>query len=281
MATDFTGAGLSGASRDAAVALTKLFESYGLGSLAPRILDYIKQGYSGDTVSVLLVDTPEYKKRFAANEVRTKNGLPALSPAEYLSTESAYRQVMQNAGVPKGFYDSPSDFQKWLEDDVSPTEIKSRVDAATDFINSADQNTVNEFKKFYTKGDMIAFALDQKRAAPLVGKAFEAAKIAGAADNQNVGVTQQQAEQLAGLGISRDQAQQGFGIVASEQPNANKLASLSNEQGFTTDDLIGAVFQSDAGVNDRMKRLGQQEKGRFSGSSGIGQGSLSQNSSGL
>src|SRR5690242_18300662 len=125
-------------SQDAFAYLSSIFASYGLSSLAPAIKNFLTQGYGTDTVALLLQETPEYKQRFAANDARIKAGLPALSPAEYLSVESAYRQVMSAAGVPKGFYDQPSDFQKWIADDVSPTEIKGRVDAATDFINSAD-----------------------------------------------------------------------------------------------------------------------------------------------
>jgi hypothetical protein len=278
---DFTGAGLTGADRDAAVALNQLFRSYGLESLAPKIMDFIKQGYSADTVSVLLVSTSEYKKRFVANDARIKAGLPALSPAEYLSVESSYREVMSTAGVPKGFYDQPSDFEKWIADDVSPTEIKGRVDAATQFINSADPGSLAQMKKFYTTGDLVAYALDQKRAAPLVGKQFEAAKIAGAAADQGLQVGKDLSESLAGNGVSQAQARQGFGVVAQEKDNANKLASIGGETGFTVADLASEIFLDDASIADRRQKLASQERGRFGGSSGIGSSSLSQGSGSL
>lgn len=278
---DYNGAGLTGADRDAAVALTALFTSYGLGSLAPKIIDFIKQGYSADTISVMLVDTDEYKKRFAANDARIKKGLPALSPAEYLSTESAYRDVMKQAGVPAGFYDQPSDFEAWLGNDVSPSEIKTRVDSATEMVNSLDSNTLDEFKKFYTTGDIIAFALDQKRAAPLVGKAFEAAKVAGAAKSQGLQIDQNTAEQLAGQGVSRAQAQQGFSFVASEKDNVEKLSAISGSGPLTQSDLVNEVFYNDAAAAEKRNKLASQERGRFGGSSGVGQGSLANNVGGL
>jgi hypothetical protein len=277
---DFTGAGLTGANRDAAVALTALFKSYGLESLAPRIVEFIKQGYSADTVGVLLVDTDEYKKRFAANDARIKKGLPALAPREYLATEAAYREVMQSAGVPAGFYDQPADFEKWLVDDVSPSEIKTRVDAATEMVNSLDENTLAEFKRFYTTGDIIAFALDQKRAAPLVGKAFEAAKIAGAAAAQDLRIDVGTAEQLAGQGVNRQQAQQGFGFIADEQENVDKLADISGTDRLTQSDLVDEVFFNDADAAERRRTLADQEKARFGGSSGVGGSSLSTGGSG-
>src|SRR5882757_3766747 len=82
---------LKGTERDAYLAINSLFKNYGLESLAPKIYDYVKNGYSADTISVLLQDTKEYKDRFSANEARKKAGLPVLSPAEYLSAESSYR----------------------------------------------------------------------------------------------------------------------------------------------------------------------------------------------
>ena len=275
-AVDYTGNGLTGANRDAAVALTSLFKVYGLESLAPRIVDFIKQGYSADTIAVLLTDTPEYKKRFVANDARIKAGLPALSPAEYLATENAYRDVMSNAGVPKGFYDQPSDFSSWIAGDVSPTEIKTRVDAATDLVNNADPATKEYFAKHYSKGDMIAYALDQKRAAPLVGKQFEAAKIGGAAAAAGLQVGADLSERLASEGVTRQQAQQGFGFAASEQGGANQLASIYGAEGFTIADLANEVFLNDAGIADRRKKLASQERATFGGSSGVGNNSLNQ-----
>ena len=280
MATPAYG-GLTGANRDAAIALTNLFTSYGLGSLAPAIVDFIKQGYSGDTITVLLADTPEYKKRFAANDARIKKGLPALSPAEYLATESAYRQVMSQAGVPKGFYDQPSDFQKWIEGDVSPSEFQTRVQAAESTINSASPETLAYFKKFYSKGDMIAYALDQSRAAPLVGKQFEAAKIGGAAAAQGIDVGSSLAEELAGYGVNQQQAQAGFGQIAQDLANVNKLASLGGGQHLGAEDLARETFTGDAKIADIRNKLASQERGRFGGSSAIGGGSLTKNSGGL
>jgi hypothetical protein len=107
------------AQRDAATILQNVFAQYGLGSLAGQITGFIQQGYSADAISILLQNTPEYKQRFAANDARLKKGLPALSPAEYIATERSYRQVMSAAGLPLGFYDQTSDFQKFLENDMS------------------------------------------------------------------------------------------------------------------------------------------------------------------
>lgn len=266
--------GLEGADRDAAVAIQKLFESYGLGTLAPKIVEFIRLGYSSDTIILLLQETSEYKQRFAANETRKARGLPMLTPAEYLAAESAYRQIMVAAGLPAGFYDNPNDFQSFLERDISPQEVQGRVSAARDFIDRADPYELAAMKKFYTTGDLIAFALDPNRAAPLVGKAFNAAAVAGQASEQGISIGQSEAESLAGLGVDSANARQGFSLIAGEKDNAAKLAAIDGTS-LTVNDLIDETFRQDAAVAARRAKLGSAEQGRFGGSSGVVQGSLS------
>ena len=281
MAESTPTSGLSGAERNAYTAVLDMLSEFGLASLASSILKYVQEGYDANTIGYELQQTPEWKKRFAANETRKKAGLPVLSPQEYIATEKAYRQVMSAAGVPAGFYDSQEDFTRFLEGDVSPSEVQSRVVAATEFVNRADPRELAAMKQFYTTGDMIAFALDPDRAAPLVGKAFQSATIAGVGASQGLTVDRAKAEQLAGAGISREAAQQGFSLISSEIENANKLAALSGGDGFTTNDLIDETFSADADVAQRRRKLGQQEQGRFAGSTAVSRGSLSRNGGGV
>lgn len=271
---------LTGANRDAATAIIDMFTKYGLGTLAPQIVSFLKNGYSADTISLLLQDTPEYKARFAANDARAKAGLAVLSPAQYLATEQSYRQIMSAAGVPAGFYDSTSDFQKFLEKDIAPSELQSRVTSATNFLNAASPQALQAAKQWYTTGDLIAYALDPTKAAPLVEKRLNAANIAGEAARQNLTVNQNTAESLSGQGITTQQAAQGFSLIATEQPNADKLAAISGQAGFSTNDLIGETFNSNAATADRRQGLASQERGRFGGSSGITGTSLNKNSGG-
>lgn len=273
------GDNLTGANRDAFLALKNIFDGYGLGSLAPDIVNYLQNGYSADTIGVLLQSTAAYKKRFAANDARVKKGLPALSPQEYLATETAYRQVMRAAGLPNGFYDKNDDFQKFLENDVSPQEIQSRVTAASNFIESASSEQKALFSQWYTKGDMVAYALDPNRAAPLVGKAFNTAQIGGEAVSHGLGIDQNMAETLTAKGITADQASQGFGVIQSTLGNDQKLAALSGDN-ISGYDAMREVFLNDASVTKRRDRLASQERARFGGSSAVGAGSLGKTSAG-
>jgi len=269
-----TTANLTGVQRDANAAVLNLFTQYGLASLAPVIMSYIKNGYSADTASIMLQDTTEYKTRFAGNAARIKAGLSVLSPAEYLATEKSYGQIMSKYGLPAGFHDQPSDFQKFIEADVSPVELDQRAQSASDFVNRNDAQDLAYFKQYYSTGDMIAYALDPTRAAPLVGKAFEASKIGGAAATQGVGVSQLVSEDLAGRGITADQASQGFGIVSADQKAAVPLTSIYGSD-LSQQDLIDSTFKSDAAATAKVKKLASQERAAFGGSGGASPMALS------
>jgi hypothetical protein len=269
--------GLTGAQRDAATAITDTFTTYGLASLAPDVITYLKEGYSADTVSILLQQTAAYKQRFIANVARAKNGLSVLSPAQYLATEDSYAQVMQKYGLPAGFHDKASDYQKFLENDVSAAELDTRAQAASDFVNKNDPATLAYFKKYYSSGDMIAYALDPTRAEPLVGKAFEASNIGGAASTNGVNIGQSTAETLATAGVTTQQAQTGFGLVGQDQATAANLSSIYGGQPLTTQDLINSTFNTgdSADATLRKNKLASQERASFGGTSGVSTTALS------
>ena len=270
-------AGLVGVGRDAAAALINLFTQYGLGTLAPKIVQMIQGGMSSDTISIELQQTSEYKQRFAANDKRIKAGLPALSPAEYLATERSYRQIMQAAGLPVGFYDSTDDFTKWLEMDVSPTEVKARVDAASDAINQTPPETLDYLKQWYNVSDLTAFALDPTKAQPLIEQRIKAAEATTLAKSQGVEVDRTTAEQIGRQGFSAQQMQQGFGQVAQDATAATKLSDIYGGD-LTTGDLVKEVFMNDAQAAQKRTRLASQERAAFGGSAGAGRGALTSQS---
>lgn len=258
---------LTGPQRDAAAALVDLFTRYGLASLAPKVIDFVRQGYSSDTISLLLQDTAEYKQRFAANAERQKKGLPVLTPAEYISAEQSYRSIMAGAGLPVGFYDQQSDFQRFIANDVSPTELKSRVDLAANAIRRAPAETKTIFSQWYTDGDMIAYALDPTKAAPLVEQRIQAAEAAALAKSQGSSLDQSTAEYIGNQGASFDQLQQGVGFIAQESKTTSKLDAIYGGD-VTSADIAREVFGNDAQAATKRGKLASQERAAFSGSSG-------------
>lgn len=268
---------------DAIAILTKTFESYDLGSLSDTIVNLVKQGYSADTVSLLLQDTDAYKQRFAANETRRKNGMAVLSPEEYLATERAYRQIMNAAGLPAGFYDQPDDFVNMMGKDISPAELQARVQNAADAVANADPYYKSALQEMYgmTSGDMIAYVLNPERSLPMIQQKANAISFTAAAMRQGVdGIDVATAEQFGGMGVGKDQAESGFAQVATVLPQAEKLGEIYGDT-YNTGDALNEVFGSNADAAQKRKRLASKEAASFSGSSGVRSGSLAQDTQGL
>lgn len=259
---------LTGENRDAFMALNSLFKQYGLESLAGKIYDYVKNGYGADTISILLQDTPEYKKRFAANEARLKAGLSVLSPAEYISVENSYRQIMRQSGLPVGFYDQNSDFTNWISGDMSPTELQSRVDLATQATALANPAYKAALKQMgLGDGELAAYFLDQERALPILQKTAATAAIGSEALQRGLAFDQQYASELATAGVSRDQAAQGYARVADEFSDLKTLGQIYGG-GWTQRMAEEDVFVGGTGASQQRDKLINRERGSFSGAAG-------------
>jgi hypothetical protein len=249
--------------------LQNMLQQWGLESLAPDVLGFLQQGYSQDQVSFKLQDTDAYKQRFAGNETRRKQGLPVLSPADYLNTEASYRQIMQSAGLPSGFYDQPSDFADWIGNDVSPTEINSRVSTAVEISNKLDPGLTQSLKDWYgvQPNDVAAYILDQQRALPAIQNIARAAEIGGVANDNNAQITQQRAEQLARQSnLTNPQLTSAEGQAIQTGRTGSFLGEISGLQ-YDQSVAENELFLDDAEAARRRKELGNLEQGRFTGGS--------------
>ena len=267
---------LTGANRDAFMALNSLFQSYGLGSLAGKIYGYVKNGESADTISIQLQDTSEYKARFAGNEARKAAGLPVLSPAQYLSTEESFDQIMKASGLPSGFYDSKGDFANWIGKNISPTEIQSRVDMATQatILSNPDyRKALNQMG--IDNAHLTAYFLDTDKALPYLQKAAATAQIGAEALHQNLAFDQAYADKLATEGITAQQAASGYQQIAGELDTMKALGSMYGEN-WTQRTSEQAAFEGNAGATAERGRLMSRERAAFGGATGGARGGLGQ-----
>jgi len=267
---------LTGENRDAFMALNSLFSQYGLGSLAGKIYEYVKNGYGADTISILLQDTPEYKRRFAANEARLKAGMSVLSPAEYIAVENSYRQIMRQSGLPEGFYDSNTDFTNFISGDMSPTELQNRVDLATQATALANPAYKAALKQMgLSDGELAAYFLDQDKALPFLQKSAATAAVGAEALQRGLTFDQTYAEELATMGISREQAAQGYAKIADEFSDLKTLGQIYGG-GWTQRQAEEDVFVGGTGASQQREKLVNREKGSFSGQAGGARGGLAQ-----
>lgn len=265
---------LTGANRDAFMALNSLFGQYNLQSLAGKIYDYVKNGYSADTISILLQDTDEYKKRFAANEQRRKAGISVLSPAEYLSIENSYRQLFRQSGLPEGFYDTNEDFTRFISNDMSPTELQGRLELATQATALANPQYKAALKQMgLSDGELTAYFLDPKKALPFIQKTAATAAIGAEALERGFAFDQQYAENLATQGISAEQAAQGYAQIGDEFSDLKTLGAVYGG-GWTQRQAEESTFTGGTDASKQRERLIGREKGAFSGSAGSARAGL-------
>lgn len=252
--------------------LRNFFESLGIqysAEINAVIKDAMQQGYGPDQIDLImpeLEDTKAFKQRFPGFHRRTSNGYNQLELGEYLQLENSYHRILQEAGLPAGFYDDPSDFGNWIANDVSPDEIQSRVQVAVTVAKQVDPTTRNLMAKFYglTTGDIASYFLDQRRALPVIERQFQTAQIATAAAQNGFGVKNiKRYENLLDRGVTADQAQQGYGTVRSLTDTVGKIAGVYGED-FTQADAEADVFFNNS---DKRRRIVSQEQATFNGSS--------------
>jgi hypothetical protein len=254
---------------------------WGIGSLASDAANLIKQGLDANAVTIELQNTPAYQQRFAGNAERIKNGLNALSPADYVATEAQYRQVLRSYGLPSGFYDSQQSLNEFIAKDVSPSELNSRAQIAQQVWLGQDQEAKDAWRQFYglSDGAAIASILDPDTALPIVQRMANAAQFGGDALRQGLTADQQRLEQYSDQGFTRDAVDKGLAQTALEAPGMAKLAQRygqSYDQGTALDANIG----NNAAAQRARSNLIANENSLFAGRAMTDQSGLSRNQSG-
>ena len=253
--------------RNASVLLNDLFKSYGLESLAPKILGYIQSGYDAPTTNLLLQETPEFKQRFAGNELRRQAGLAVLSPAEYLATERAYKNTAAAFNLPKGFYDTPADFTQMIGKDISPNEFQARASHAFQYAQSTDPAARSLLQSYYgvDSTHIAAYFLDPARAQASLDKASSVVDLGAAGLRQGIGVSKGLAQSYVDQGVTQQQADSGF-ANASQVLNAGQLGIA---QRFGSDlsatDVSNEFVANLASARRKRDVLNQSETALFAG----------------
>jgi hypothetical protein len=256
------------------------FDRYGLSSLVTPLKELITSGASPSEFTIRLRETDAYKKRFAANQARIKNGLRALSEAEYIRNEDNYQEVMRRRGLPPEYYAKgdlgvQKGFDALLAGDVSATELEDRIVTAQDRVLNANPEIAATLKQFYpgiSNGDILAYALDPANAINQIKRKVTAAEIGAAAGTYGLGTTVGRAEQLAGAGVTEATAQQGFKTISQVGPRAGVLAQYYKQDPYTQETAEREVFGLTGAREAEMqrKKLTELETRAFQGSAGAG-----------
>lgn len=270
------------------------FDQWGMADLVEPIRALIQdENVSPSEYAIRLRQTAPYQTRFKANAERVKNGLAAITEAEYLQLEDQYQNIMRNYGLPesyyaRGKYGVQEGFQKFIANDVSAVELEDRIMNAQNRVINSNPEVLAALKNFYpdiTNGEILSYVLDPKNALDNIKRKITAAEIGGAANQAglNMGKTPEQiaayaarANELAAAGVTKQQAQQDFRTVAELAPRGGQLAAMYGESPYTQQTAEQEVFGL-AGSTEaakQRKKLTGLERAEFSGSTGAAQGAL-------
>jgi hypothetical protein len=270
--------------------LFQQFNQFGMGALVEPLKQFITQGLSPSEFTLRLRDTDAYKKRFAANAQRIAKGLNALSEAEYIGLEDQYQNIMRNYGLPADYYTRgdmgrQEGFEKFLANDVSAVELEDRIATAQSRVLNANPEVLVSLKQFYpdiTNGDILAYTLDPSKGLTDIKRKITAAEIGGGAMQAGLGITGTRAEELGAAGITKQQAQQGFGAIAGGLQRGSQLASIYGENPYTQttaeQEVFGLAGQTEA--EKQRKKLTSLERATFSGQTGVTSGALARDRAG-
>jgi hypothetical protein len=257
--------------------LTMRFKEYNLEALVPTIQKLAAEGASDATITLALTESEAYKKRFSANEERIKAGLTALRPAEYLSLEDTYRQVLRSYGLTQ--FSNDAYVKQFIAQDVSPTELNNRVVTAVQRVQNASPETTQMLQQYYglNPSDIVGYVLDPTTQLPRIQQQIAAAEIGSAAARQGLTSGRGVSEALAAQGVTAAKAQEGYATIAEMLPTAEKLSEIygGTVGAYGQTEAEQEVFNSLASAQRARRKLSATETATFSGQSGASRGAFS------
>jgi hypothetical protein len=261
------------ARQDAIAVLTARFAQYGLQSLGERIKALAIDGATEATITLALQESPEYAKRFSANATRLKNNIKVLSPSEYLNLEDGYRQIMKAYGLTQ--FNNDEYVSQFIANDVSATELNTRVSTAVQRIQNADPSITKTLRDYYNIQDLdlVAYILDPAKNIDKIQKQVSAAEIGSAARSQGLQLAESAASGLVAQGVTQKEAQLGYSNIAEILPTAEKLGSIYGDS-YGQADAEKEVFGQLASAKRKRQDLTALEKAQFDASSGMSRTSL-------
>lgn len=260
--------------RDARAFIESELSSYGID---PSLKTYLYSLITEDQVDLSNADAlygamrnqPEFIKRFSANQVRAKNKLPELDPASYLALEESYLRTLQSNGMPSDFYDQPSDFTTFIENNISNADLQIRIKDGYRAVKEADPEVMRQLTELYNvnEGELAAFYLDPIKTAQILVSKTSAAKIAAQAKGRaNIQLSTGLAESLVARNITEAEAEKGFGEIGKL---GELTTQLSGEAALTQEQIIGQGLGYDTTAELELEKRKRRRLGEFAGGGGF------------
>jgi hypothetical protein len=245
--------------------LESVLKQYGLSSLTDWASQAIIKGWSEEQIMVELYKRPEFKTRFPGIFARETANLAPISVDEYLQ----YEKVAQALGSTWALQLSKQEVDDLISNDVSPQELEERFNIAATAVHQADEETRLELGRLFniSTGNMMRYWMDPKKELGDLQSQYRMGEIAGAAlrSGYNNKLTNAQAYRLQQAGLTRDQATQGFGQLATMDELFSPLDF--GEQDISQDQQI-EFLAGDADVAEQIEGRQARRQAEFKGGGG-------------
>lgn len=252
------------AQQSAIDSIRSVFSLYGLSGLDGLIDQYITDGLTPDGAMIQLRQSQLYKNRFPAMAALAAKGR-AITEGEYIAYERNAAALEQQYGLPKGML--LNNVTQLLTNEKSAAELVDDVKLAAAAAIQAPKWMQDQFGTYYGLGSqqaILAHFLDPDVAQPLLQQQYATTVIGAEAAQKGIDLARSYAERLQGLGISQDQARQGFGTVAALDPLTAGRGDTVTQQA-----LIDAALAGDTGAQNDVQRAQLARTGRFQAGGGF------------
>jgi hypothetical protein len=265
------------------------FDRYGLGALIEPLKGFIQDGLSGPELTLQLRASKPYQERFAANPKRIAAGFRAIDEATYLGLEDKYQSIFQNYGLPPSYYEKGYlGVQKGFEDliggNVDPVTLEERIIEGQK-VTKGNQSIINTAKEFFpnlTDGDFLAYVLNPKNALDEIKRKVTSVEIGAGAMQAGLKTGLARAEELQRAGVTKETAQQGFGVIADGLERGRQLSNIYQQPDYTQQvaetEVFGLTGKTEA--KKQRNKLARLETATFGGTSGAAGGALSRERAG-
>lgn len=289
--------------RDAFEALKGLLTQYGLGSLGATATRLMEMGLGDEEAFTKLkydtsIDTATgkawndaYSTRFSGNKSRIAKGLNAYDERTYMELENSYEETLRFYGLGNMIGTNREDNQKkwagYMANDLSATEFAGRIQAVSERVLNMDPSIKKQFQEYYpslTNTDLVTYFLDPKETLPVLKNKITAAEIGSAAVGAGLTATgKTMAEELAGLGVTRETAQAGYEQISGYLPRTQMLGQIYDETGISYSQTTAEEeqFKGLASAKRKRETLKNLEESAFAGSSGRLRTGQSQSNAGI
>ena len=267
-------------SQSASDELRAILERFQLGDL----FDALDKAVQADKTIVQNPDAlfgavrnnPIYIERFKGNAIRIKNGYAPLSEAQYILQEQGYSTALKNLGMPKGFYDTKTDFANIMGNDIDIQEFSDRLGQGYKMVDNAPPEVVKQLKMMVpdiTDANLAAYFLDPAKSGTQIEQMARAANIAAQGKTAGgIQLTSEQAQSLSLAGVSTETAQQKFAQIGQQ---AGLYRPLQGEQAITQEEILAGTFTNDQAAAQRIARRKRERTAGFEAGGGFAQGQQS------